>query len=877
MNLATMNDFTSGISVQSITFSGNGYTLSGFQLPLNGGGITLDSMVTTGTTTISLPIFLGAPQTWTVTNASAILQVDGAISGGSPTGLTVAGAGTVILTGVNTYLGPTTVSGSLLVNGSQPNSNVTVVAGATLGGSGTVGTITTSGIISPGGPGPGTLHSSNATFNAGSSLVIGITGSTAGTGYSQLSVMGPVDLSGNPTLTVALGNFAPAVGTTFMPLTFTSVLIGTFNGLPDNSTLTVSNRNFRVNYQGSDLLLTLVSVNSQTVVTSSANPAVFGQPVTFTATVTSATRPAPAPPTGTVTFLDGTNTLGTASLNTSGVATFSPTTPLSVGTHTITAMYSGDSNFAASTSIALMQTVNMAATTTTLASSANPAVFGQSVTFTASVTPTAPGAGTPTGTVTFEEGTNTLGTASLSASGTATFSPTTLAVGTHSITAVYSGDSNFATSTSTALAQIINPAGTATVRLAPSVNPSVFGQSISFTATITPNSGFQGPPPAPTGTVQFQIDGANFGGPVTLNNGVAASGSISTLSVGSHTITAIYSGDSNFSMSTAVLTQTVNRANTLTTLVPPSASSGAGLPLTFTAMVQALPPGAGTPTGTVTFQDGTTTLGTASLGSTGSASFTTVALSAGNHSITAVYNGDSNFSLSTSPPAMVTISSNNNPFNAFVAALYAKVLGRSPDAAGLTFWVQQLQAGATRASVALAFETSGERALLIVQSFYHNLLNRAAEQPGLNFWVHALVSGISEADVAVGFLASAEYTAKRGPDNTTYVTSLYQDLFHRTPSPAEAAPWVNALQQNLQSRTQVALSFLSSTESLMIAVNSYFTDLLDRTPQASEVQGYLAALQSGQFTPIAITTVFLSSEEFFTRAPMLAQHPVQLF
>ena len=159
MNLTTMNDLTN-FTAQSITFSGNGYTLSGNPLTLNVGGITLNSMVTTSTTSIALPIVLETTQTWTVTNPSAILQVNGTISGSAPAGLTVAGAGTVTLTGTNTYTGTTTIAGgsSLLVNGAQPGSTVTVDAGATLEGSGTVGTITTSGIISPGGPGAGVLQ-----------------------------------------------------------------------------------------------------------------------------------------------------------------------------------------------------------------------------------------------------------------------------------------------------------------------------------------------------------------------------------------------------------------------------------------------------------------------------------------------------------------------------------------------------------------------------------------------------------------------------------------------------------------------------------------------------------------------------------------------
>src|SRR5262249_51941249 len=139
-NHATMNDL-SNLTLQSITISANDYTLAGSAITLNGGGVTLDSMVFTGTVIVSLPVTLGAAQTWTVTNASSIRQVDGVVSGAAGAGLTTAGAGIVTLTGANTYTGPTTVAaGTLQVNGSQPGSNVTVASGATLGGSGTVGT-----------------------------------------------------------------------------------------------------------------------------------------------------------------------------------------------------------------------------------------------------------------------------------------------------------------------------------------------------------------------------------------------------------------------------------------------------------------------------------------------------------------------------------------------------------------------------------------------------------------------------------------------------------------------------------------------------------------------------------------------------------------
>jgi hypothetical protein len=206
---------------------------------------------------------------------------------------------------------------------------------------------------------------------------------------------------------------------------------------------------------GSSALTQTVSQDSSTTsIASSVNPSVFGQSVTFTATVKAAT-PGSGTPTGIVTFMDGSTTLGTGTLS-SGKATFK-TNALAVGSDAITAVYSGDANFTTSTSAAVTQKVNQASTTTTLASSVNPSTAGQSVTFTATITATSPGSGTPTGTVTFKDGSTILGTATLSG-GTASLSISTLSVGTHSITAVYGGDSNFKSSTSAILRQSVQNA-----------------------------------------------------------------------------------------------------------------------------------------------------------------------------------------------------------------------------------------------------------------------------------------------------------------------------------------------------------------------------------------------------------------------------------
>jgi hypothetical protein len=185
-------------------------------------------------------------------------------------------------------------------------------------------------------------------------------------------------------------------------------------------------------------------VTTSTSLASSLNPSTFGANVTFQATVTGNN------PTGTVTFLDGTTTIGTGGV-VGGVATFA-TSALSVGSHSITASYSGDAGNAPSTSSALSQVVNRASTTTSIASSLNPSGVGQSVTFTATVT----GVGS-TGTVTFLDGATSLGTGAVSG-GVATFTTSALALGDHSMTASYGGDGNNEGSTSAVLVQKVLPA-----------------------------------------------------------------------------------------------------------------------------------------------------------------------------------------------------------------------------------------------------------------------------------------------------------------------------------------------------------------------------------------------------------------------------------
>jgi hypothetical protein len=301
--------------------------------------------------------------------------------------------------------------------------------------------------------------------------------------------------------------------------------------------------------------LTINGRSTATSIAFGANPVVVGQTTSVTVTVTDTQGSGtPSSPSGTI-ALTGSGLSSASCVLVAGAPGVSScavmATPTAAGTDTIGA------TFPAST-VHLMSggstglTVNKAATVVAVTSSPNPSIFGQSATFTATVLPVAPGAGSPTGTVTFFDGGVSLGSAPLAA-GTAGISLAGLAAGVHSITATYSGDSNFTGNTSAVWQHTVSPAGTTTT-LVSSPDPSDPGQSVTFTATVASAAGL------PTGNVNF-LDGATVLGSGALSAAGTATFSTSTLASGTHSITAAYVGAPNYMPSTsAVLSQVVNAA-----------------------------------------------------------------------------------------------------------------------------------------------------------------------------------------------------------------------------------------------------------------------------------------------------------------------------
>jgi Bacterial Ig-like domain (group 3) len=282
-------------------------------------------------------------------------------------------------------------------------------------------------------------------------------------------------------------------------------------------------------------MLASTAISSSVVLTLTTPATIyFGQTVDGYAQVNSNDG---SPLTGTITFYDNSTAICVISTDANATCPASAGENFAAGTHAVTAVYSGDAEHSASTSNAASITVLQDSTTTSIASTINPATYGQSITFNAAVQ----GAhGTPLGSVNFLDGRNVLGTGTLTSGGAATLSVSTLSVGTHAITAVYGATPNSASSTSAVLSEVIQLAlATSTTTLTANTNPATSGQTITFAASVvkTTQTSLQ-----PTGVVTF-LDGSIVLGTNALDSTGSTTFSMSTLDVGNHSITASYAGD----------------------------------------------------------------------------------------------------------------------------------------------------------------------------------------------------------------------------------------------------------------------------------------------------------------------------------------------
>lgn len=449
-------------------------------------------------------------------------------------------------------------------------------------------------------------------FNSGSgSLAGGQTVNQAASSTTLASSAPSTRFGESVTFTASVASVAPGGGVVDGSVDFVidggapvTVALSAGQSTLTRSDLAVGSHTVAATYTGStDFLASnttlagghqVIRSDTELSVTSSLNPSTLGDSVDFIATI-GAAPPGAGTPTGNIEFvIDG----GTPQIIplAAGSATLS-TASLTVGTHSLTVNYVGSGEFNGSTAtLAGGQVVQRASASISLSSSASPSVFGQSVTFSSTVMAVPPASGTPTGAVEFVADGVPISPPVALVGGSASLDVSTLATGTHTIDANYLGDADFGSAT-TSQTQQVNAASTLT-SLASSANPSVFGQNVDFTATVTTQAPGAG---VASGSVEFVIDGG-APQPVALVAG-SATLSTSTLDAGSHSIAANYLGSADFAASGGVLAggQQVNAAATTVSVASSTNPIVLGQSATLSATVAVDPPGAGTPVGSVDF------------------------------------------------------------------------------------------------------------------------------------------------------------------------------------------------------------------------------------------------------------------------------------
>ena len=458
--------------------------------------------------------------------------------------------------------------------------------------------------------------------------------------------------AGDPTGTVTVSNGTDQCNFTLIASDHgqgSCDLAATQTGSPDLSVTYIGDSNFNGSNQTGVSGPTVVKADSQFIskgFVSSSN-VVVGQKVTVSVQL-DAVEPGAGTPGGTVTVSNGTDSCEiTLDESASGSCDITPT---HVSTQALTWTYSGDERFneVESSDPNLKATITQASTSTAISSSHSSSVYGEPVSFTATVSILAPGAGDLAGTVQFTIDDQPFGDPVNLAEGGVAHSDeiNNLSIAGHTVSAAYGNDVNFADSTSAGLTQTVSQASATLVVVSP-VNPSQYGDAVTVTAQVRPAAPSE---LIPTGSVQFKVNGVNYGAPVPMN----ASGDAvkvlpyTALWVGTHTITAYYSGDTHFAVannSIDPLLQVVVNGFTTIEVTSTPAETYYAQNVSFDVSVIPADDNNGIPSGTVDVSiDGTPFESGLPLDVLGNVTTGTIStLSVGQHDVTVHYSGDDNY------------------------------------------------------------------------------------------------------------------------------------------------------------------------------------------------------------------------------------------
>ena len=387
------------------------------------------------------------------------------------------------------------------------------------------------------------------------------------------------------------------------------------------------------------------------------------------------------PRTGTLSLVEGTTTLasvdvGQVAPSSSGTYVLTVAGGLSLGSHNVKVVYSGDSSYNSFTYGPYTHNVVSSLNTYIYLSSAPLSVLsGQTVNYSAYVY--APGAPSSvnTGTITFRDGSTVLATVPVDASGRATYSTSALALGSHAISVTYDGSSAYKTSTSSNYTTTVS---NTTVAFGSVYSTGLVNQPATWTAKL--NGSLLNNTPR-TGTLSL-VDGSTTITSIDItqvspnSSGYYSLSVAGGLSLGSHSIKIVYSGDANYSsISTGTYSHTVvATTNTYVYLQSYAGSITAGQMANYTAYVYPSGVPSSVTSGTITFRDGSTVLATVPVDATGHATYGTNQLSMGNHPITVSYDGTGSYNASTSSTYTTTVSNTTVAFG----SLYSQVLVNQP-------------------------------------------------------------------------------------------------------------------------------------------------------------------------------------------------------
>ena len=400
------------------------------------------------------------------------------------------------------------------------------------------------------------------------------------------------------------------------------------------------------------------------LVVSPSSTSHVNSPVTFTAQL-GAVALTPVVPTGTVNFTaNGTSIIGcSATVVSHGGQATCTTSSLTAGQYTIAATYSGDNNFAAASAPSIVQVVLPAVATVDLTvSPSSTSSVNTPVTFTTQLSAAALTPTIPTGVVTFTtDGTVIAGCNEIevTATGRATCTTSLLTAGTHNIVVAYSGDKNFA--------EFVASVSQTVLPLTPSLKLNVMPPGpvkVNAAATFTTQLGSVAlTPVAPTGTVNFTVNGTSITGcgATVVSPGGQATCTTSSLTARQYTIAATYSGDNNFAAASApsIVQVVLPAVATVDLTVSPPSTTSVNTLVTFTTQLSAAALTPTIPTGTVAFTvNGTAITGCIAepVSTSGEATCETKSLAAGQDAIEATYSGDKNFARATSKPLQHHVS-----------------------------------------------------------------------------------------------------------------------------------------------------------------------------------------------------------------------------